>query len=235
MTSGYRLVLLAFVASVAVGGCRCGRGKPPTAAQERIDELLTGGPPTMGPREPLDEIKRDFPRYRDVLRRELDLPDDLRRVDDRRAERLGGALIILGYVGTRDAGDVIVEGLREPLDYLKQAWKHPPTDGHLPPVEKTLTALLFHGLDVLGGIGHPGLVDETLTILASDPLPHSTARLNLLQYLAAIAPGDPTILERLERLLTDRSSPLFDDHDLRLIVEFLQKQKGASGASPDTP
>jgi hypothetical protein len=189
----------------------------------------------MGPPEPLDEIKRDFKAHREILRRELELPDDLRDIDLARGKRIFGAMVILGYVGTPEAGNLLIDSIRRPLGYLRKAWRHQPVDGRVPPLEESMSSMVYLALYNLGAMKHSGLVEVAIEILGDAPVPHRAARIHWLQYLVKIGIDDATIAPRLRRLLDDRSSPLYGDHNLRLTVEFLQKQKGASGASPDTP
>jgi hypothetical protein len=225
-----RLALTACVLIIAISSCRCGPKKPPAAAQQRVDELLDRSEsPVFGPREPLDEIKRNFEPHRDILRRELELPEDLRDVGPERAKRIFGAMVILGYVGTREAGDVIIESLRRPLDYLKKAWRYPPVDGKVPPLEESMSSMLYLGLVHLGAMRHPGLIDEAISILGTPPVPHRVARVNWLQYLTQAGRDDPTVVARLRKLLDDKSSPLYGDHHLKLAVESLENPKDPSG------
>jgi len=224
--AGIVIVLVA-----AASACRCGPTKPPSAAQERVDDLIArGDSPIMGSREPLDEIKRDFKAHREVLRRELELPDDLRDIGPERGKRIFGAMVILGYVGTTEAGNLIVESLRRPLAYLSKAWKYPPTDGYVPPLEESMSSMLYLGLHYLGSMEHPGLIDVAIDALGQDPPPHAVARINWLQYLEKAGRGDPTVAQRLRVLLADKRSPLYGDHNLRLAIESLENPKDPKDA-----
>lgn len=225
-----RYLLIAVITVAAVSACRCRPAKPPSAAQQRVDEVLArGDSPIFGPREPLDEIKKDFRSHRDILRRELELPKDLRDIGQERGRRIFNAMAVLGYVGSTEAGDVIVESLRRPVDYLRKAWRYPPVDGRVPPLEESMSSMLYLGLEYLGAMRHPGLVDEAIEILGDAPVPHAVARINWLQYLEKAGRDDPTVAARLRKLLDDKSSPLYGDHNLKLAVESLENPKDPNG------
>jgi len=222
-----RWPIIVSIALALAGGCRCGPNKPPNAAQQRVDELLSRShSPAFGDDAPLDEIRRDFKGHRAVLRKELDLPSDLRDLSGERGTRHRNTLIILNAVGTDEARLLIAESAREKLPYLRKVWAQPPPDdGKLPPVEHAMATLFHLALKMLGAKRDPALVDEAFDLLGSSPPPHDVVRINLLQYLGAIAVDDPTILPRLRALLDDKSSPLHGDYELRRKVEFLEKQK----------
>lgn len=214
------LVLLALALPIA--GCHCGRGKPPSSPQQRVDELLARGhSPLLGPREPLDEIKRDLPTYRETLRRELTLPTDLRELLGKRQQRLVRTLAILSYVDTADSAELVVEMMRSNVEYMRKVWAQPPREGKPPPVEGMMFEVFVEGLETLKA--RPEFVEDAFTLLDTTPVPEPTARLNVIKYLARVAENDPTVVTRMRTLLNSKNSPVRDDPMLRKYVEHLEK------------
>jgi hypothetical protein len=213
-------VRLAVLGLVLCAGCRCQPAETPAG---RIEALLAPGHgPLHGPREPLDEVRRDFGRHRELVRRELTLPTDLRELDPagRRLHRTAGALAIASYAG---AHDLVLDTARRLRPYLEEVWRHPSRPGPTPPVQLSTTLLFQSALADLGRMRHPGFVGDAFAMLPST-VDQPAARIVLLDYLAAVADVEPTILPRLRAL---------DDLEVRQTVQRLERKEGSGAPRRD--